>query len=1213
MIKETRDNIVVGIGASAGGLEAIHEMFDNVQDNTDLTFVIVQHLSSDHKSLMGELLSRHTSMQIFEAKNNMRLEKNCIYLIPNRFMMTVKGGVLKLHEKQTDHSPNNAVDIFFESLAAEAGSSAVGIILSGTGTDGTKGIEAIKANGGVVVVQDPMSAKFDGMPNSAISSGYADLILPPEMIADELIDYIQQAPLIRSFNEQHQKDEYLVTGILELIKSTTGYDFREYKKPTIYRRLAKRMSELNMRNLNDYLGYLKMHTEEPKRLCKEFLIGVTKFFRDPEAFEELTAHILPALFKDKSPDEIFKVWVTACSTGEEAYSIAIMIKEFLEKHQPGFDNVKIFATDIDTSALDTASKGLYNAAIEQDVPPQLLKKYFIREGDYYRICADIRKMVVFAHHNVLRDPPFSKIDLVTCRNMLIYMSVSPQRHILKAFHFALNIEGCLFLGPSENIGVLKDAFLEISRKWKIYKCISKSPQNTYSNLLQSLESGSYGKFSPTWKAKNALHSLPEIFNETLLEAQNYAGIYVDKDFEVKQATGNFKSFIDFPEGNFNFNLLKLVQPELSTPLSIALRKAAKDNEKVIVNNIKITSGKVIRFLNIIVKPYLTQRDYMQPFLFVVLHEQASLTKEKIDLSASAGTTDLQKFAEMERELNETRENLQALIEEVESANEELQTSNEEIVSSNEELQSTNEELQSLNEELHTVNAEHQLKIKELVELNDDLNNYFRNADIGQVIVDKKMTIRKFSPAATKQINLIESDIGRSIIDISHNFKELDFINNIKSVLKTGRLLEKEVLMGNDTVFLMKLNPYLRTDNSIDGVVISFIDITEVKQLNGILTAVFNTSTSGIAAKATVRNSKNEIIDFEYVMANTAANKMHNKNDGGLIGCRMLKEFPDTKKEYFHRYAEVVETGNPIHFEVHAENDEWFEVVCVKMMDGIVTTATNITENKRSADMLVKGFEELKSTSQKLRVSNEQLQISNMDLYQFASIASHDLKEPLRKIMAFGNILEEKIKHKINDQEKNYLDKITKASGRMHNLIEDVLTFSRLSNTELPVTSTALAEVVKTVIDDLEISIEAKNARVIVKELPVVTAVSAQMHQIFHNLIANSLKFNKNETPEIVIKHLPVTDWKEKYGDINEDRFYGIVVSDNGIGFSNEFADKIFKMFQRLNAATFPGTGIGLAICKKIVENHGGYIYADSELGKGATFTLFLPKTITNNR
>ncbi len=1197
-------NFVIGIGASAGGMEAIHELFDNMPADTNFSFVILQHLSSDYKSLMPELLSRHTPMPVFVGESDMVLEPNHIYLIPNKYMMTVKGRRLMLHDKLNNHQPNNAVDIFFESLALNYKEQAVGIILSGTGTDGTKGIELIKANGGIVIVQDPVTAKFDGMPNSAISTGFADIILAPEMIAEEMIDYLQHAPLVKTFQEQNQKDEYLVTGILENVMESTGYDFREYKKPTILRRLSKRMGEVNSKNLPDYLSKIKSDPNEAKELSKEFLIRVTRFFRDQEAFDHINLNVLPGLFTKKGIGNPIKVWVVGCSTGEEAYSLAMLLQEYMEHTKREDVQVKIFATDIDNEALEIGSKGVYPATITNEVPANLLKKYFNREGDFYKVTPELRKLVVFAHHDITKDPPFSKLDMISCRNMLIYMGISLQKIIMKAFHFALNLDGFLVLGPSENIGSLKEATIEVDRKWRIYKCILKAGQGDYATFPLGSVNTIKGLKVPV-KAKNGLANVAEIFKETLLEEEIYAGIFIDRDFEIKQATGQFKKFINFPEGSFNFNLLKLVHPDLSSSLSICVRKAIKENEKVVMQNVKMGENGTTSVVDIIVKPYLQQKEYLQPFLFVVIHELKNKPDQKSKSKKLPSSNE--EMWELERELKETRENLQALVEEVESANEELQTSNEEIISSNEELQSTNEELQSLNEELHTVNVEHQLKIKELLELNDDLNNYFRNSDIGQVIIDKNLLIRKFSPSATQQIKLIESDIGRSILDISNNFSNLDFINDIKKVMISGKMVEKEVLMDNGSIFLMKLNPYLRIDRSADGVVISFVDISHIKKLDSILKAVFNSSTSGITAKQAVRNSDNKIIDFRYTMTNTRAAFIMKMDEDQVLGSNMLESYPGMEKAYFDRYVAVVETGIADRFEfLSPENGNWFEVVCVKMLDGLVTTFTDITDKKNSADLLQKGYADLKVTSDKLQSTNEQLETSNLDLYQFASIASHDLKEPLRKIQAFGNLLEEKIRHKLEPNEKNYLDKIIKASARMQNLIEDVLTFSRLSNTELPLVKTNLTEVVHTVVDDLEIAIQQKKAEIVIGKLPELNLVSAQMHQLFHNLIANSLKFNESKPPVIEIKQDKISPALSKKLGIKPAGYVAISVKDNGIGFEKEFGEKIFKMFQRLDPTHYAGTGIGLAICKKIAENHGGFLYAESELGKGSKFLILFP-------
>lgn len=1199
---------VVAIGASAGGLEAIHDLFDNMPDDTNFSFVIIQHLSPDYKSLMGELLSKHTAMQVFEAQDEMPVQKNCIYLIPSRKIMTIQDGVLRLKDKIRDHLPNTAIDIFFESLAKEKGKKAIGIILSGTGTDGTKGIKAIKDNGGVVVVQDPMTAAFDGMPNSAISAGHADLILSPEMIPEELVDFLKEAPLLKSFNVLSQKDEQNIKEIIELIHSATTYDFSHYKRPTINRRLAKRMAEKNIKTLDEYIHFLKAHGSEVKLLAKEFLIGVTKFFRDEEAFEELKTQVIPSIFLNKKAEDHIKAWTVACSTGEEAYSVAILFQEYITKHKKQDTTVKIFATDIDKDALETASRGIYQEENLKHISPERLSTHFIKDGKSYRIAPVIRKMVVFAHHDISKDPPFSKLDLISCRNMLIYMSPVLQKNILKTFHFAMNGGGFLFLGPSENVGILKDSVKEVDRKWKIYRGVEKSKLIDHEPFTSPSSKRIFTQYTPTSvKSKNALNHLSDIFRETLLEEHKYAGIFIDKDFDVKQAIGNFKNFLNFPEEHFHFNLLKLVSSDLSVALSICVRKAVKENQKAVLKSVKVHEGHTERYISIIVKPYLQHKDYMQPFLFVILHEEEKPAKTYTHLIPdSAGYID-ERTRELENELRETKESLQAVIEELESANEELQSSNEEIVSSNEELQSTNEELQSLNEELHTVNTEHQIKIKELIELNDDLNNYFRNSDIGQILLDKRLMIRKFSPAITRQINLIESDVGRSIIDISTNFTSGDFINDIKKVIKSGTSSQKEVITTDGSTFLMKINPYIRLDKTMEGVVINFIDVTEIKKLNSIIEGVFNSSTSGITAKKAIRDERNQIVDFEYIAANVTAEKIMNVGPGQLQGKQILKQFPEVKRDYFDRYVQVVETGESIHFEFYNETSEhWFEVICVKMLDGLVTTFTDITQKKHAADLLQRGYTDLKNTSDKLMRMNHQLEQSNFDLLQFASVASHDLKEPLRKIQAFGNLLNARVDGKLDESEKRYLDKIINSSNRMQTLVEDVLTLSKLSNKEIPYTTVNLNRILLRILDDLEITIKEKKAIIQIGAFPEIEAVPGQIHQLFQNLISNALKFNDKAQVRITVGSHKITDEEARRYSIDVRHYVGISVEDNGIGFEDKFKEKIFGVFQRLHSNNYQGTGIGLAICKKIVDNHHGFITAESNLNEGTRFIVILP-------
>jgi two-component system, chemotaxis family, CheB/CheR fusion protein len=1197
---------VIGIGASAGGLDAINELFDNMPDNTGFSFVVIQHLSPDYKSLMAGLLARHTSMEVHEAENNMPLKPNAIYLLPSKKLMTISEGQLKLKEKVKSPLPNTAIDTFLLSLAEEKKDKAIGIILSGTGTDGSKGIEAIKSKGGIVVVQDPITAEFDGMPNSAISTGCADLILSPEMMPEEILEFVSEAPLLKAFNVLSNQEEAILKDILELIHQVTAHDYSFYKRPTINRRLLKRMAEKNIKNLADYYNYLRANHDEVIALCKEFLINVTKFFRDEEAFDTIRTKVIPALFEDKSAGDSLKLWVVACSTGEEAYSMAMLLDDYMEANKKHDINVKIFATDIDQASIETASRGVYSEAAVKDLPKDYLDKYFAKEGNGYRVSPPLRKMVVFAKHDITKDPPFSRIELLSCRNMLIYMNPVLQKSILRKFNFALNVNGYLFLGPSESLGYHKESMQELDKKWKIYKYLTRTTEREES-FVNPAEKTSYIPL-PAAKAKNALNSIADIFKDTLLEEHDYTGILIDLDFEVKQATGNFKNYLTFPEGNFNFNLMKMVHPDLSIPLMAGVRKAIRDNQRVVIKKVKMKDGKNERCINVIIKPYLDQKSYVQPFVFVVLNEEPKVEQPQKASGLLPEEMVTERITELENELRDTRENLQAVVEEVESANEELQSSNEEIVSANEELQSTNEELQSLNEELHTVNAEHQAKIRELMELNDDMNNYFNNSEIGQILIDRRLTIRKFTPSASRQVNVRPSDIGRSIIDISTNFDAGDFINDIKRVVRTGYKLEKEVVT-DDKIFLMRIVPYVRMDQKNDGVVVSFIDISEVRKLNNLISAIFNSSPNGIVALKPIKEEDG--FDFLIESANETAAGLFSLSAEEMHGKKMTDVLPELMKMQLSSFQKVYKTGETATLEFYdVEKENWLELVLVKMSEGLLATFNDITERKRSADLLAKGYEELKDTTGRLSVINQQLEQSNLDLLQFASVASHDLKEPLRKIQAFGSLLKTKVFNKLGDNELGYLDKMIFSASRMQMLIDDILNLSKLSNKDAKQSITDLNDIIRDIKDDLEVTISEKEAILKLDKLTPVKAIPGQMHQLFQNLIVNAMKFTDGRQPEVHVYQEEVSEKLAKEHKIDPKNYIAINVRDNGIGFEPQYREKIFGIFQRLEGHKYQGAGIGLAICKKIVENHNGFIRAESKPGEGTTFTIILPKGAT---
>lgn len=972
-------HFVIAIGASAGGLEAIHEFFDNMPETGNLSFIVIQHLSPAHKSLLVELVSKHTSMNVAEAAHNMLLQKSCVYIIPNNKIMTIRNGKVQLAQKSPEKVPNNAIDVFLCSLANDKGPHAIAVILSGTGSDGTKGAEAIKKAGGLVIVQSPNTAKFDGMPNSVVASGCADLVLPPVLMPGEIYNRVNEV------DEDVQLDnlqEYYVERIMQLVKNHTGHDFHYYKAPTILRRIGKRMDRVGITRLEDYVEYVTRNTDESEILVKEFLIGVTRFFRDKAAFDLLEKKVLPEIIRRKSPGELLKVWVNACSTGEEAYSIAILIEKCMAEQGKLLD-VKIFATDLDSAAIEYAARATYPNSINKDIQKELLDQFFVAEGKKYIVVPAIRKKVVFARHNVLKDPPFIHNDLVTCRNMLIYMSSVLQNKVMGTIDFALRSEGYLFLGPSENISAFKENFQEMDSKWKVYKKISSSRVFHADSIMRrtDLSTEHRSTRAPVILPvdRKAVPTLVEDFKDALADEFSYAALYIDKKYDVKEAIGDFTAYLSLPERRLNFNLLKMLKPELPIALNAAIRQAWKENAKVSVHPIRIKSGDESFNVHAFVKPYPPAH---HSFTLIVLWrtpDRSVIDNREKEVARHLLTPENHSLIiDLESELQETRSNLQMAIEGLETANEEMQSSNEELLSANEELQSSNEELQSLNEELHTLNTEHQLKIRELIELNDDLDNYFRSTDIGQLFVDAEMRIRKFNPAAVKLINLIESDVGRPIDHISTNIENENIQSDIKAVLKTRRVIEKEIRLSSGAISLMRIFPYIRSDQKTDGVVMTFVDISMIKNLDNIIKGIFDSTQNAIIAYRSQRSKPGEISDFRIITANQAADRLLMKSFTTAAGQSLKGDFSHLcHNGEFKRFVKVVEENDVYHDEFvfnGAEVPFTYEVIGVKLMDGIIVTYTDITDKKDAEQRLQKSYGELIVVKDNLKRLNDELEI-----------------------------------------------------------------------------------------------------------------------------------------------------------------------------------------------------------------------------------------------
>jgi two-component system, chemotaxis family, CheB/CheR fusion protein len=1099
--KESKENFyIVGIGASAGGLEAIHDLFDTIPENSGYAFIVVQHLSPDHKSLMPTLITRHTTMKVVDAVENLLILPDHIYFIPNDKLMTIRGGKLRLTQKSYSKEPNRAIDIFFNSLAEDKGENAIGIILSGTGTDGTEGITSIKKSGGITVVQDPQSAKFDGMPNSAIASGNADIICPPEVMMEEINTYVNEPRIARrvldSFTEE---DEEILQQIFALLIEHTTFDFSMYKRPTIIRRIIRRMLFNKIDKLKAYLVFLQENQEEIIALGKEFLIGVTRFFRDKEAFEILQNKIVPEIVETKlKSKEGIKLWSAGCSTGEEAYSIAILFKEYLQKIGKHID-IKIFATDIDKAAIDIASKGYYSLSIANDVSSERLEKYFVLENGRYHIIPDIRKMVIFAPHNLPKDPPFSRMDLVACRNLLIYFTPTLQKRALNAIHFSLNVGGYLFLGPSENLGELSDALVEIDKKNKIYQNRNATKvkyQDSFvsPDLRQNVQIPD--RYLYPYKSKNPKDLYNDMLFDAAFEEFGYAGVYVSLDFQIIEARGEIRNFMELPEKIFDLNVLRMVDENLSVSLAAGLRKAIKEGKKVSLKGLRSSIRNEIRVVDVLIKPFLAENKFDKKCLLILFSESNIRVEEHQKISRSNLSSEgREQFEELERELKETRENLQAAMEEIETSNEELQSSNEELISSNEELQSTNEELQSLNEELHSVNTEHQFKIKELIELNEDLSNYFRSTDIGQIFLDGDLRIRKFTPAVKQQINLIDGDIGRPISHLSNNIKHPGLLEDIRNVIDSSRQIEREVEILNGKYYQMKISPFEKQDKTIDGVVITFMDISILKNIN----------------------------------------------------------------------AELEKR-------VEARTEE-------------LTSA--IEDLKRAK-------EQLSLINLELSDKNEKLLVTNSDLDNFIYTASHDLKAPVSNIEGLINTLEHTSMKDENDV-KYILGLIKESIRRFQDTIQDLTQIVKIQRSaEEDVKEIDIPEIVNDAKLSIREMIDHSKARIKLdfENDAIIKFSRKNFRSIIYNLISNAVKYRSPErVPEIHIR-------TEK-----QDGFVILCVKDNGLGFKSDQKEKMFTMFKRFHDHV-EGTGVGLYIVKRIVDNAGGKIEVESKEGEGTEFRIY---------
>lgn len=1078
---------VTAIGASAGGLEPIEQFFDSVPADTGCAFIIIQHLSPDFRSLMDELLARHSTMEILRIEDNMQLQPNCIYLNPPRTSLSIKHNRLNVELANPRDVVYLPIDEFFNSLALDRGENAIALVLSGTGSDGTKGCNSILKAGGTVLVQDPNSTKFAGMPRSAIAGAECDLVAEPTILAQGVQRVLKGLSLdeLDTNARQRLSDPYL--DVLSMLLYRHGTDFLQYKDATIKRRIERRAHMHDISDLAVYRDLLDSDPAELQELYADLLIEVTEFFRDQPAFELLQTKVVPALTANLKSGAGMRVWVPGCASGEEAYSIAILLQE-QARHLGIYLHLKILATDIHVRSMNQASSGIYELAALGNVPRDIIHRYFDCADGQAQIKPAIRNMVFFSTHDVTRDPPFTRIDLISCRNLLIYLKDEAQEKVMNLLHFSLRKDGFLFLGPSEHIGSISNEFDVVSEKWRIFKKRRDVKLLSADSIFRGTKIGNAlqgAGINSRIIGNNVTAALDESVPfrraqraalERIVERHAPPGFLLSTDGSIAHIFGNAAELVPMKAGNFSKRIVDLIRPELKVVVTAALdhgkQKGFEEFHRAAY--VKDSENKATTY-QVSLVPIEVPGEATQFNLLSIEEQQLStetgkpqpLTDEVIATIDSSAVFQ-QRISMLEHSLQASEQSLQSTIEELETSNEELQSTNEELMSSNEELQSTNEELHSVNEELHTVSAEHQRKNDDLTERETDLHVLLEASKIGTIHLDEGLCLRRYTNNARNVFNIMPQDIGRPIHHITVQSSEHDILGMIEQANQNKKTEEVSVTV-TDSTYLLRVMPYNSKDNGPGEVLVTIIDISAVEKV------------------------RSQLADLG----------------------RQLEE------------------------------------------------------------------------------KNTRLESANESLNQFAFIASHDLQEPLRKIQQFSSFLRDDLGKQLNEDTLYHLNVVVDASERMSTLIYDLLRYSGASQEEPKVESVNLNELLNEVVKELEMSITESKARIQIGALPTVQGDKALLRQLFINLVGNSIKYRSTErTPIIKIDTLDKADDE------------GIVLEDNGIGFSTEFAKKIFDPFTRLhNNKQYKGNGIGLAICSTVCDKHNWTLTANGQVEEGCQFII----------
>ena len=1181
---------VVGIGASAGGLDPLVRFFDNLPKATGMAFVIVQHLSPDFKSLMDELLARHTLLPIHLVEDGMRVEADHVYLIPAKKEMIISGGRLLLSERDRQQELTLPIDVFFRSLAQDCGDKAIAIVLSGGGSDGSRGIRHVREAGGLVIAQDLESAQFDGMPRAAIETDVVHHTLPPQDMPRMLLEHGRhRSGTVPGAIEDERPQPRGLDAVYRMLETEFGIDFNHYKPSTVTRRIERRLALAQSQNIDEYLVRLRSERDELDALYRDLLIGVTRFFRDPDAFDLLEQQILPELLMREPRNAPLRLWVAGCATGEEAYSLAILVQELMAIH--GERPVKIFATDVHRGSLEQAAIAAYDEQAVSNVSSERLTRYFTQNGNRYQVVPELRQMIVFAQHNVISDAPFTRLDLITCRNLLIYLQPAAQQRILSFFHFALNQSGVLFLGPSETLGPLAEGFEIVDKHWQLYRKAGevRTPVDVRQRPAPLSVDGRVAVPAVLPVARHSLGQLLSVY-DALLEETMPPSLIVNDRGELVHVLGGAARFLRVRDGRQSLDVQDLVDADLKMILAGGIKRALSERSSVVFNGVRVQADD--QAYRVTVRP-IAGRPTSARHLIVSFeaHERRSRPASAPPIQIDVDQVSQQQLAALEAELGTTKESLQAAIEQLEASNEELQASNEELQASNEELQSTNEELQSVNEELYTVNAEYQRKIAELTELTNDMDNLLASTEVGTIFLDGQLRIRKFTPQVAGTFGLLPHDVGRPIETFAHKIHYPELVPDLRRVLTSGQAVERDFVDPHGKSFFLRLLPY-RVKGAADGVVLTLIDVSGLKAAEDALfheRYLLNSLLRSVPDAIYFKDTRGRFIRFNHAMAA----RLGIEDPADAIG-KTAFDLPDHDAAMaLHREDEaVMRSGQPQHYRLEPRRaasgtEAWDMVTRLPLIDrekaivGVIAILRDVTEQVRA----------------RAKIDEE---VRRRD--QFLAMLSHELRNPLGAVVTATAML--KTAEPQNSLQERTVSVLERQSRQMARLLDDLLEASRVTQNKIELRRRVVdlrliageaADVVRSQMHDksLDFTVDLD------PEPLWMNGDAARLQQIQINLLSNAAKY----TPSGGRVSLSVR--QEANGAV-------IRVKDDGVGIAPQMLESVFDLFVQGRHTldhSNGGLGVGLTLVRALVEMHGGTVTAHSDGdGTGSEFVVRLPLT-----